>query len=63
MFTDGELKRATRNAVASIRSRLGNVEAGCLSLVEDEERAGALSLTEDPERADASNYASSRSRI
>jgi HEAT repeat protein len=44
-FTDGELKRAASRAVASIRSRLGNVDAGRLSLVE--QQAGALSLAED----------------
>jgi hypothetical protein len=61
LFTDGELKRAASRAVASIRSRLGNVDAGRLSLVEQE--AGALSLTEDRERADASDDDSShRSR-
>jgi hypothetical protein len=58
MFIDGELKRAANQAISSIRSRLGHVEAGRLSLVE--QRAGALSLTEDHERADASDDDASR---
>ena len=53
VFTDGELRRAASAAVASIRSRLGNVEAGRLSLAEHEKRDGALTLAEDAE-ADAS---------
>ncbi len=45
MFTDGELKHAARNAIASIRLRLGPVEVGGLSLAE-QAGAGGLSLAE-----------------
>ncbi len=48
MLADGELQQAAREAVARIQSRLGNAEAGRLSLSEHEQRSGALSLTDAP---------------
>jgi hypothetical protein len=51
--TDRRLKQAIQKAVARIQGRLGNVEAGALSLAEEEAAAGALSLSEDTDEAGA----------
>jgi hypothetical protein len=42
----GQLRQAARSAIASIQSRLGDVEAGRLSLAEDHELAGAVALAD-----------------
>jgi HEAT repeats len=42
----GPLRHVVRGAIARIQSRLGHVEAGCLSLVHDHELAGALDIAE-----------------
>lgn len=44
-FLDSELKRVAREAVGSIQARLGDVEAGRLSVAEPLESEGALSLS------------------
>jgi len=43
-----QLRQAARAAIANIQSRLGNVEAGRLSLADERSLAGALALTEAP---------------
>jgi hypothetical protein len=43
-FLNSDLKRAAREAIARIQSRLGDVEAGRLTLAELTEQAGALSF-------------------
>jgi HEAT repeat protein len=47
LLTDADLKRAAREAIEKIQSRLGDVEAGRLSLSEVAQRDGALSLSEE----------------
>lgn len=47
----GKFKRTARRAIASIQSRLGNVEAGRLSLASTVDPAGALSIAGDPGKA------------
>jgi PBS lyase HEAT-like repeat len=42
----GPLRHAARGAIARIQSRLGHVEAGCLSLVDDHDLAGALAIAD-----------------
>jgi hypothetical protein len=41
-----QLRRAARGAIGRIQSRLGNVEAGRVSLVRDQELAGAVDLAD-----------------
>lgn len=43
-----QLRQAARGAIGRIQSRLGNVEAGSLSLADDHELAGALDIAEEP---------------
>jgi hypothetical protein len=43
---DSQLRAAARAAVGSIQSRLGNVDAGRISLVEERSLAGAVALVE-----------------
>jgi hypothetical protein len=57
---DTELKRAVRDAIARIQMRLGPVDAGRLSLAEEDECAGALSTVETDEPAGALSVASER---
>jgi HEAT repeat protein len=47
LLTDADLKRAAREAIDKIQGRLGDVEAGRLSLSEVQQRDGALSLSDD----------------
>jgi hypothetical protein len=45
---DSQLRQAARNAVGSIQSRLGDVEAGRVSLAESQELAGTLDFVDGP---------------
>lgn len=45
-FGRGQLRQAARGAVARIQSRLGDADAGRLSLAEDDELAGAVALAD-----------------
>lgn len=61
LFTDGELKRAARDAVARIQARLGPAQRGSLALAPSGTDEGALSLAGDggtlslaPDEADPS---------
>ena len=47
-FGRAQLRQAARGAIGRIQSRLGNVEAGSLSLADDHELAGALDIAEAP---------------
>jgi hypothetical protein len=48
LLTDGDVKRAARDAIAAIQSRLGDVEAGRLALADGTADAGGLSLAQQP---------------
>jgi hypothetical protein len=50
-FGRSQLRQAARGAIGRIQSRLGNVEAGRLSLAEDQELAGAVDLADAAARA------------
>jgi len=50
LFADGELKDAARDAVRGIQARLGEVEAGGLSVVDERVGEGGLSLHDGKSR-------------
>lgn len=45
-FGRGQVRQTARTAIARIQSRLGNVEAGRLSLAQDDDLAGAVTLAD-----------------
>jgi HEAT repeat protein len=45
-FGRSQLRQAARGAIGRIQSRLGNVEAGRVSLADDQELAGAVDLAD-----------------
>lgn len=47
-FGRAQLRQAARGAIGRIQSRLGNAEAGSLSLADDHELAGAVAIADAP---------------